>query len=89
METSLLQNVWRTFSGSEAQDDIAHMEVIELYILRLKPRSHAEAALMLDVVISQGGEGRADEMDICALRNLRHWHLESRDTDQKIDRWAV
>ncbi|MDY6922493.1 MAG: hypothetical protein SWI22_00865 [Pseudomonadota bacterium] len=63
----------------------------ESYLLDHRPRTPAEAAQILAVLVDQGGDRRSDGRDVEALARVRRYlnHLARYETDQATPARAV
>jgi hypothetical protein len=80
METAMAQALnfesalacWDQLRGNP-EDDWGQFETAEQFLLDHTPRSTQEAALVVQVLVEQGGERRSDDRDLEALRRLRQF----------------
>lgn len=68
-ETAL--NFWRLHRNGDAEPVWNLFVSAEAYILDRAPKTKAEAEAILEVLLDQGPDGRADGRDRKALRRLR------------------
>jgi len=59
-------------------DPPSELEDAEIFILNAQPKTHQDAACMIDVVRAYSGDPRCDRLDVAALGSV-HAYLLSRD----------